>query len=158
MQPHRWQPVRLPRPWDSPGKKEHWSGLPFPSPMHESENWKWSRSVVSDSLLPHGLQPTRLLHPRDFPGKSTGVGCHRLLHRGSLVESNETMPSIVNWKCKENQKSHPHTAKMRSTSLTWLSTEAKWETWISISTNEVALSPSPSVMVSNKANLNRSFK
>ena len=23
--------------------------LPFPSPMHESEKWKWSRSVVSDS-------------------------------------------------------------------------------------------------------------
>ena len=30
-------------------RKEHWSGLPFPSPMHESELWKWSRSVVSDS-------------------------------------------------------------------------------------------------------------
>ena len=25
------------------------SGLPFPSPMHESEKWNWSRSVVSDS-------------------------------------------------------------------------------------------------------------
>ena len=56
-----------------------WSGLPFPSPMHESEKWKWSRSVVSDSLWPCGLQPTRLLHPWDFPGKSTGVGCHCLL-------------------------------------------------------------------------------
>ena len=55
------------------------SGLPFPSPMHESEKWKWSRSVVSDSLRPHGLQPTRLLCPWDFPGKSTGVGCHCLL-------------------------------------------------------------------------------
>ena len=50
-------------------------GLPFPSPMHESEKWKWSRSVVSNSLRPHGLQPTRLLHPSDFPVKSTGVGC-----------------------------------------------------------------------------------
>ena len=60
-------------------KQEHWSGLPFPSPMHESEKWKWSRSVVSDSSRPHGLQPTRLLHPWDFPGKSTGVGCHHLL-------------------------------------------------------------------------------
>ena len=27
-------------------RKEHWSGLPFPSPMHESEKWKWSRSVA----------------------------------------------------------------------------------------------------------------
>ena len=30
-------------------RQEHWSVLPFPSPMHESEKWQWSRSVVSDS-------------------------------------------------------------------------------------------------------------
>ena len=30
-------------------RQEHWSGPPFPSPMHESEKWKWSCSVVSDS-------------------------------------------------------------------------------------------------------------
>ena len=60
-------------------RQEHWSGLPFPPPMHESEKWKWSCSVVSDSSRPHGLQPTRLLRPWDFPGKSTGVGCHCLL-------------------------------------------------------------------------------
>ena len=65
-------------------RQEHWSGLPFPSPMHESEKWKGSRSVVSDSSRPHGLQPTRLLCPWDFPGKSTGVGCHRLLWTASL--------------------------------------------------------------------------
>ena len=62
-------------------RQERWSGLPFPSPIHESEKWKWSRSVVSDSLWPHGLQPTRLLCPWDFPGKSTGVGCHCLLQK-----------------------------------------------------------------------------
>ena len=55
-------------------RQEHWSGLPFPSPMHEFKKWKWNRSVMSDSLWPHGLQPTRLLCPWDFPGKSTGVG------------------------------------------------------------------------------------
>ena len=99
--PQRWQPTRLPHPWDSPGKntgvgchfllqccflllmlllllsrfsrvrlcatpwtaayqaspsmgfsrQEHWSGLPFPSPMHECGKWKWSRSVVSDSFF-----------------------------------------------------------------------------------------------------------
>ena len=54
-------------------RQEHWSGLPFPSPMHESEKWKWSDLVVSDSSWPHGLQPTRLLCPCDFPGKSTGI-------------------------------------------------------------------------------------
>ena len=30
-------------------RQEHWSGLPFPPPMHESEKGKWSRSVVSNS-------------------------------------------------------------------------------------------------------------
>ena len=81
VRPHRRQPTRLPRPWDSPGKntgvgrhfllqcmkvksesevtqlcltlsdpmdcsppgsmgfsrREYWSGVPLPSPMHESE-------------------------------------------------------------------------------------------------------------------------
>ena len=31
-------------------RQEHWSGLPFPSPMHEK--WKWRPSVVSDSSDP----------------------------------------------------------------------------------------------------------
>ena len=65
-------------------RQEHWSRLPFPSPMHESEKWKGSRSVVSNSSRPHGLQPTSLLHPWDFPGKSTGVGYHCLLHYHTL--------------------------------------------------------------------------
>ena len=60
-------------------RQEHWSGLPFPSPMHESEKWKWSRSVVSNSLPPDGMQPTRLLCPRDSPGRNIRVGCHALL-------------------------------------------------------------------------------
>ena len=30
-------------------RQEHWSGLPFPSPMHKSEKWKWSHSVMSNS-------------------------------------------------------------------------------------------------------------
>ena len=67
--------------------QEHWSGLPFPCPMHESEKWKWSRSVISGSSQPHGLQPARLLCPWDFPGKGTGVGCHCLLHYITLVLS-----------------------------------------------------------------------
>ena len=33
-------------------RQKHWSGLPFPSPMHEREKRKWSRSVVFDSSDP----------------------------------------------------------------------------------------------------------
>ena len=51
MRLHRRQPTRLPGPWDSPGKNAG-VGLPFPSPRHKSEKWKWSRSVVSDSSDP----------------------------------------------------------------------------------------------------------
>ena len=69
-------------------RQEHWSGLPFSSPMHESEKWKWSLSVVSDSWWPHGLQSSRLLHPWDFPGKNTGVGYHCLLLFDLFCESN----------------------------------------------------------------------
>ena len=50
-------------------RQEHWSGLPFHSPMHESEKWKWSRSVVSDPRRPHGLRPTGLLRSWDFQAR-----------------------------------------------------------------------------------------
>ena len=90
-------------------RQEHWSGLPFPSPMHESEKWKWSRSVMSDSYQPHGLQPTRLLRPWDFPGKSTGVGCHCLLQMTSkswvnskASASREASASRASGSCRVN--------------------------------------------------------
>ena len=70
--PYRWQPTRLPHPWDSPGKNTG-VGCHFLLQCMKVKS-EWSHSVVSDSLRPHGLQPTRLLHPWDFPGKSTGVG------------------------------------------------------------------------------------
>ena len=75
-------------------RQEHWSGLPFPSPVHESEKWKWSRSVVSNSSRPHGLQPTRLLRPWDFPGKSSGVECYCLLRKLAKYPTN-TIDYIV---------------------------------------------------------------
>ena len=60
-------------------RQEHLGGLPFPSPMHKSEKWKRSRTVLPDSQRHHGLQPIRLLHPWHFPGKSTGEGHQCLL-------------------------------------------------------------------------------
>ena len=51
VRPHRRQPTRLP-PSLGFSRQEYQSGLPFPSPMHEREKWKWSRSVMSDSVTP----------------------------------------------------------------------------------------------------------
>ena len=83
-------------------RQEHWSGLPFPSPMHECETLKRSRSAVSDPQRSHGLQPTRLLCPWDFPGKSTGVGCHCLL-RAILLSTFKTLFALwTSNQCKDS--------------------------------------------------------
>ena len=52
--PHRRQPTRLP-PSLGFSRQEHWSGLPLPSPMDESEKWKLkvkSLSPVRPSATP----------------------------------------------------------------------------------------------------------
>ena len=74
-------------------RQEHWSGLPFPSPMHKSEKWKWSRQSCQtlrdprDSRLPgsfvHGIFQARVLEWVAYPFSSgsswpryrTGVSC-----------------------------------------------------------------------------------
>ena len=55
-------------------RREHWNGLPFPSPIHESED-----SQPCPTQRPRGPQPTRLVCPWDCPGKSSRAGCHCLL-------------------------------------------------------------------------------
>ena len=77
--PHRWQPTRLPHPWDSPGKN---TGLGCHFLLQ-------CMKVKSESEVTHSC-PT-LRDPMDcsppgssihgiFPGKRPGVGCHCLLH------------------------------------------------------------------------------
>ena len=89
VRPHRRQPTRLPRPWDSPGKNTG-VGCHF---LLQCMKVKSESEVAqsSDPQRPHGLQPSRLLHPWDFPGKSTRVGCHCLLWLKS------TFPVILRW-------------------------------------------------------------
>ena len=119
-------------------RQEHWSGLPLPSPMHESEKWKWSRSVVSDSLRPHELQPTRLLWPWDFPGKSTGVGCHRLLWETPGVTGkfglgvwNEAGQRLIEF-CQENALviantlSQQHKRRLHMDITRWWTPKSDW--------------------------------
>ena len=70
-----WAPLSL-----GFSRQEHWSGLPFPSPMHESEKWKWSRS-----------SPT-LSDPMDcsLPGSSIhGIFQARVLEWGAIVFSED---------------------------------------------------------------------
>ena len=77
VRPHRRQPTKLPRLWDSPGKNTG-VGCHFLLQCVKGKVKVKPLSCVRLSAL-HGLQPIRLLHPWDFPGASIGVGCHCLL-------------------------------------------------------------------------------
>ena len=80
--------------------QEYWSGLPFPSPMHESESEVAQLCpTLSD---PMDCSLTKVLHPWDFPGKSTGVGCDFLLHNMSL----EIIKQQINTKTQKSDKSY----------------------------------------------------
>ena len=60
-------------------RQEHWSGLPFPSPMQESEKWKWSCSIVSDSSDPMDCS---------LPGSSVhGIFQAKVLEWGAIAFS-----------------------------------------------------------------------
>ena len=82
VRPHRQQPIRLPRPWDSPDKN---TGVGYHFLLQcikvksESEVAQ-SRSTLSDPMDSAYQVPLSM----DFPGKSTAVGCHCLLWRESL--------------------------------------------------------------------------
>ena len=69
-------------------RQEHWSGLPFPSSMHESEKWKWSCSVLSDSSDPMDCS---------LPGSSVhGIFQARVLEWGAIAFSLLLRP--FNWR------------------------------------------------------------
>ena len=91
MQPHRWQPNRLPHPWDSPGKNTG-VGCHF---LLQCIKVKRESEVAQSCLIqrPHGLQPTRLLCLWDFPGKSTGMGYHFLLECMKVKNESEVAQS-----------------------------------------------------------------
>ena len=75
-------------------RQEYWSGLPFPSPMHECEKSKWSCSVVSDSWRPHGCS---------LPGSSVhGIFQARVLEWGAIVFS--TLYSLISRNASTIQK------------------------------------------------------
>ena len=60
--------------------QEHWSGLPFPSPMHEREKVKVKLLSPVRLLATPWTAAYQAPPPMGFPGKSTLVGCHCLLH------------------------------------------------------------------------------
>ena len=141
VRPHRGQPTKLSRPWDSPGenigvdchfllqcrkvkmkvkspscvqllatpwtaayqappsmgfsRQEHWSGLPFSSPMHACMLNRFSH--VQPLVTPWTIDCTRLLCPWDFPGKSTGVGWQSSFSVSSLLSLYKSSSREKSW-------------------------------------------------------------
>ena len=61
-------------------RQEYWSGLPFPSPRHESEKWKWSTQLCPTLSDPMDCSP---------PGSSVhGIFQARVLEWGAIAFSN----------------------------------------------------------------------
>ena len=105
VRPHRWQPTRLPHPWDSPGKN---NGVGCHFLLQCMKVKSQSEITQSCPTLSDPREPSRLLRPWDFPGKSTGVGCHCLLRETRRVTGkfdlgvqNETGQSLIEF-CQEN--------------------------------------------------------
>ena len=81
-------------------RQEHWSGLPFPSPMHESE----SESEVAQSC------PT-LSNPMDFslPGSSVhGIFQARILEWGAIAFSDKCCYKQLKLKSYTVSRSQAH--------------------------------------------------
>ena len=74
---HRRQPNRLPLSLGF-SRQEHWSGFPFPSPMHESEKGKWSHSVVWLLATPW-TEAYQAPPSMGFSRQEYWSGCHCLL-------------------------------------------------------------------------------
>ena len=130
--PHRQQPTRLPRPWDSPGKNTG-VGCHFLLQCMKVKSESEVAQVVFDPQRPHGLQPTRSLHPWDFPGRSTGVECHCLLRDTSIkidymrqwnaimiLDINPQTQLTNHW---QRRKEHAHRAVSSTTSVGWISNQ-----------------------------------
>ena len=154
LQPHRRQPTRFPCHWDSPGKNTGVGChcLPYSSPMHESEKWKWSRSVVSDSLRPHESQHARppcrsvvsgsvALLKEDFPGGSDGKAtAYNAGDLGSIPGSGsspgDANGSPLQYSCLENLMDRGvwwatvHKVAQSQTWLKWLNTHTYTHTQV----------------------------
>ena len=89
--PHRWQPTRLPYPWNSPGKN---TGVGWHFLLH-CMKVKSEGEVTQSCLTPSNPMDWAYQAPRpwDSPGKNTGVGWHFLLQCMKVKSESEVAQS-----------------------------------------------------------------
>ena len=115
VRPHRRQPTRLPRPWDSPGKNtgvgchcllqcmkvksesevvKSLSCVQLLVTPWTAEHFRCSPETIATFLISYvHAKSLRLLCPRDSPGKNTRVGCHSLLQ--GIFPTQESNPHLL---------------------------------------------------------------
>ena len=91
-------------------RQEHWSGLPFPSPMHEREKWKWSHSVIAtrwtaayQAPLPIGFSRQEYWGGLPLPSPSRSVVSNSLWPPGSSVHG-FLQARILKWVASPSSK------------------------------------------------------
>ena len=118
VQPHRWQPTRLPGPWDSPGKNTG-VGCHF---LLQCMKVK-SESEVAQSLcltlcdLRNCSPPGSSVHG-DSPGKNTGVNCHALL-QGIFYFCSKWQKTNLNYLYQKNKSISLNNVNNTSNKRNW---------------------------------------
>ena len=69
-------------------RKEHWSGLPFPSPMHESEKEVAQSCLTLGDPMDCSLPGSSI--PGIFQARKSGVGCHWYKKKKRQTETQNT--------------------------------------------------------------------
>ena len=83
-------------------RQEHWSGLSFPSPVHESEKWKWSRfsrvrllatpwTAAYQAPLPMGFSRQEYWSGVPLPSPTECWGPHR---KCGIMDIQPTSPDL----------------------------------------------------------------
>ena len=158
VRPHKWQPTRLPRSWDSPGKNTE-VGYHFllqcmkvKSEGEVAQSCPTLNDVMDCSLRGssiHGIFQARVLecvaiafsgckvrwlenfvaHPWDSPGKNTGVGCHFLLQCMKVKSESEVTQSCPTL-------SDPMDCSLRGSSIHGIF-QARVLEWVAIAFSEI---------------------
>ena len=89
--PHRQQPTRLPRPWDSPGKNTGVGCHRLLQCVKVKSESEVTQSCPTLSGPTDGARQAP--RPWDSAGKNTGVGCHRLLQCMKVKSEREVTQS-----------------------------------------------------------------
>ena len=105
VRPHRRQPTRPRRPWDSPGKNTG-VGCHFLLQRMKVKSESEVAQLCPTLSDPMDYSPPGSSVHGIFPGKSTGVGCHCLLLQRQITQAN--IPDERRCKTPQQNTSKPN--------------------------------------------------